>query len=83
MLSKDDEMQLVAAESADVDISANELNALVSLPSLPEYDDNSFSANNCIEQFILKPSPESNMNIGTSWLDNMFPRQFLPESTNA
>ena len=83
MSSKDYDMQPVTAESTDVDISANELNTLVSLPSLPEYDDDSLSANNWIKQFILQPSPESDMNIGTSWLDDMFPRQFLPESTNA
>ena len=83
MSSEDHNMQPVAAKSADVDISANELNALVSLPSLPEYDDDSLSANDWIEQFILQLSPESDMNIGTSWLDDMFPHQFLPESTNA
>ena len=58
------------------------MNTLVSLPSLPEYDDDILSANDWIDQFILQPSPESDMNIGTSWLDDMFPRQFLPESTN-
>ena len=41
-----------------MNISASELNALVSLPPPPEYDDESLSANDWIEQLIIPPLPE-------------------------